>query len=67
MTTLDLIDTKEIARLLGVTRAHVTNRLTKRPDFPAPAVNMSQRLRKWRRDDVLKMIVSEPGSHPKKV
>ncbi len=60
MSTVDLIDTKEIARLLGVTRAHVTNRLTKRPDFPAPAVNISQRLRKWRKDDVLKMI-SGPG------
>lgn len=55
--TLDLIDTQEIARMLGVTRAHVTNRLTKRPDFPKPAVNLSQRLRKWKREDVLRMVV----------
>ena len=56
---LDLIDTSEIARMLGVTRAHVTNRLTKRPDFPPPAVNLSQRLRKWKREDVLKVIMGK--------
>lgn len=52
----DLIDTQQIAKLLGVTRAHCVNRIVKRPDFPAPAVNISQRLRRWRRADVLKWI-----------
>jgi predicted DNA-binding transcriptional regulator AlpA len=54
---LDLVDTGDIAKMLGVTRAHVTNRLSKRPDFPRPAVNLSQRLRRWRREDVLKLVV----------
>lgn len=57
--TLDLIGTKEIARMLGVTQAHATNRIVKRPDFPKPAVNLSQRLRKWRREDVLKVVVQK--------
>ena len=57
--TLDLVGTKEIARMLGVCQAHVTNRIVKRPDFPKPAVNLSQKLRKWRREDVLKMVVGK--------
>lgn len=51
-----VIDTAEIARMIGLTRAHVTNRLTKRPDFPRPAINISQRTRYWRRADVLAYI-----------
>jgi predicted DNA-binding transcriptional regulator AlpA len=53
----DLVDTGDIARMLGVTRAHVTNRLSKRPDWPKPAVDLSQRLRRWRREDVLKLVL----------
>jgi predicted DNA-binding transcriptional regulator AlpA len=47
-----LIDTGQIAEMLGVTRQHVTNRLTKRPDFPRPELNQSRRLRKWKEADV---------------
>jgi predicted DNA-binding transcriptional regulator AlpA len=54
MNAQDLIDTKQIAQLLGVTRAHCVGRIIKRPDFPAPAINVSQRLRKWKRTDVLR-------------
>ena len=49
---LNLIGTKEVARMLGVSQAHATNCLTKRPDFPKPAVGITQRLRKWRAEDV---------------
>lgn len=50
----DLVGTKEIAMFLGITRAHCVGRIIKRVDFPAPALNVSQRLRKWRKTDVLK-------------
>ena len=30
-----LLTTTDIAELLGVCRQHVTNRVTKRPDFPS--------------------------------
>lgn len=53
---VDLIDTKEISRLLGVTRAHCVGRVIKRPDFPKPAMNLSQRMRRWRRNDVLRFM-----------
>lgn len=57
--TLDLVGTKEIARMLGVTQAHATNNIVKRPDFPKPAVNLSQRLRKWRREDVMRVVLGK--------
>jgi predicted DNA-binding transcriptional regulator AlpA len=47
MDTAPLIDTGDIAALLGVTRAHVTDRLSKREDFPRPVVNISRKLRRW--------------------
>jgi len=53
---LDLIGTQDIARMLNVSQAHCTGRIIKRPDFPKPTINLSQRLRKWRRDDVLKFL-----------
>lgn len=56
---LDLIGTKEIARMLGVCHAHATNRIVKRPDFPKPVINLSQRLRKWRREDVIKAVMNK--------
>lgn len=50
----DLIGTKEIAQFLGITRAHCVGRIIKRVDFPEPTLNVSQRLRKWKKSDVLK-------------
>ena len=48
----DTIDTERIADILGCTRKHVTDRLTKRPDFPAPVVDISRKTRRWREDDI---------------
>lgn len=47
------IDTEGIAALLGLTRQHVTDRLTKRRDFPRPVIDLSRRTRRWREADVL--------------
>lgn len=46
------LDTAGIAALLGVTREHATDRITKRPDFPKPYINVSRRLRFWRASEV---------------
>ena len=48
----ELIDTARIAELLGMSREHVTDRVTKRPDFPKPALDLSRRARRWRESDV---------------
>ena len=50
----ELIGTKEIAQFLGITRAHCVGRIIKRVDFPTPALNVSQRLRKWKKSDIMK-------------
>jgi predicted DNA-binding transcriptional regulator AlpA len=50
------VDTAGIAAMLGCTRGHVTDRLTKRPDFPKPFINISQKMRYWRLSDVQAFI-----------
>lgn len=47
-----LLDTGDIARMLGLNREYVTDKLTKRADFPRPALNLSRRLRRWREADI---------------
>lgn len=54
MNAPDLITYTDISKLLGVSLPHARDRLTKRPDFPAPAVNVSQKIRRWRTADVLR-------------
>lgn len=50
---MNLLDTAQIAQLLNVTREHVTDKLTKAPDFPAPAVNLSRKMRRWDEGEVI--------------
>ena len=50
--TDDKIDTKAIADILHVSRPHVTDKLTKKPDFPAPVVNRSRKMRLWLRSEI---------------
>lgn len=51
-TMPERIDTKQIADYLQRSREYVTDRLTKRPDFPRPVIDRSRRLRFWLRADV---------------
>lgn len=74
MNTNNLMTTDDIAKLVGVTRATATNRIVKRPGFPAPVINLSQRTKRWSTDDVLKYLKSgrrspkpSPGSTPQEV
>ena len=46
------MSTADIAALLGLSREHVTDRITKRLDFPKPFINVSRRTRYWRTSDV---------------
>lgn len=52
MSTTDKLDTKQIADYLQRSREHVTDRITKRPDFPRPIIDRGRRLRFWARADV---------------
>jgi hypothetical protein len=48
----NLVDTAQIAAMAKVTRKQVTNRWTKRPDFPEPVQNATQKTRRWNINDV---------------
>ena len=55
-----LLDTEGIASLLGCTREHVTDRLSKKPGFPKPKINLSQKLRRWDKDEVMAFATTKP-------
>lgn len=55
-----LLDTGQIAALLNLTRPYVTDKLTKRPDFPKPAVAKSQKLKRWRECDIRAWLAIGP-------
>lgn len=48
------IDAATCAQLLGVSRSHFTDRISKRADFPKPCANFSPKSRRWRYDEVLR-------------
>lgn len=48
-----LIDTKQIAGILGMSREYVTDRLTKRQDFPRPYIDLNRKVRRWKEADVM--------------
>ena len=48
----DLLGTKEIAAMWGLSRSYVTDQLTKRADFPRPALRLSQKVVRWRFADL---------------
>lgn len=64
MTKPAMMDTAAIAEALHVSRAHVTDRLTKRPDFPRPSVNVSQRLRLWDAEAVMTWAAGNKPAAP---
>jgi predicted DNA-binding transcriptional regulator AlpA len=52
--TDNTIDTARIAEILGVSREYVTDRITKRPGFPRPVINVSRKVRRWSEAEVRK-------------
>lgn len=43
----NLLDLTDIAERLKLRREYVRDKLVKTGDFPRPAINISQRIRKW--------------------
>lgn len=52
MSTVTLLGTKEIAERLKLKREYVTDKLTKRPDFPKPVYKASQKVKMWDEQDI---------------
>ena len=59
-----LIDTAQIASLLGMTREYVTDRLTKRTDFPKPRVDLSRRMKRWAESDIRAWLATYKNQPP---
>lgn len=51
----DELDAGQAATLLGVTRRYYVDELSKRQGFPKPSTNLSQKTRRWRYADLLKV------------
>lgn len=60
------MNTADIAQMLGVTRPHVTNKLTKRAGFPAPVINDSQKTRLWLRSSVMDYLNQRGSIKPRR-
>lgn len=43
---------QKVAEFLGISRKHAREAVTTKPDFPAPVINASQRMRFWSAEDV---------------
>lgn len=50
--TPDLIDLDAIATMTGAKRSYTRDSIVKRPDFPRPSLALSQKMRRWNRQDV---------------
>ena len=50
----DELNTAAIAQRFGVKQRTVTERWIKAPDFPKPVREISQKMRFWRAEDVMK-------------
>lgn len=57
--------TKDIAETFGLSHEYVTDKVTKRPDFPKPVVNLSQRLRRWNKAEVERWFTAERQCPPR--
>lgn len=51
----DELDADQAAQLLGVGRRYFVDELSKRVDFPKPSTNLSNKTRKWRYNDLIKV------------
>lgn len=49
---MSLLTLDDIAAMLSAKRPLVRDRIVKRPDFPRPAVSLSQKTRRWSKADV---------------
>jgi len=55
----DLMTIEDIAKLLGMQYRQVRDRVAKRPDFPRPAFNLSQKMRRWDRNSIHQWVETQ--------
>ena len=57
-----MLDRKQIANMLGVTVETVRRRVETLPDFPKPAVRLSQKTVRWEPSDVMRWLQRHKSS-----
>lgn len=50
--TIERWPVQKVAEFLGVSPKHTREAITTKPDFPAPVINVSRRMRFWNAEDV---------------
>jgi predicted DNA-binding transcriptional regulator AlpA len=48
----ELVGTLELSLMWQISRPYITNTVTKQPDFPKPALNLTRKTRRWLRVEV---------------
>ena len=56
---MSLLTLDDITAMMQMRREYVRDRLTKRPDFPRPAISVSQKFRRWNANDVQDWIAKQ--------
>lgn len=59
-----LVDTAEMARVLGVSRRQVSERIVHEPNFPSPIIKISQKTRRWSLEQVLRWSYRDTAMPP---
>ena len=49
----ELIDLHDIAAMMGITHDYLRDRIIKRKDFPKPTIRLSQKVKRWNRQDII--------------
>ena len=56
---MPLLSLDDIAEIIQESREYVRTSLVRRPDFPRPAMVLSQKIRKWAQSDVDKWLEAQ--------
>ena len=59
----NLLDLTDIAERLKLRRDYVRDKLVKTGDFPRPAINISQRIRKWEEQAIQAWLEQQKQGH----
>jgi len=54
-----MIDRKTIAAMIGVSTSMVRQKLEPRPDFPKPALRLSQKTVRWEKSDIERWLKTQ--------
>lgn len=60
---MQLLTLDDITELVQLSRQYVRDRLVKRPDFPRPTFALSQKCKRWKREDVVGWIERQHTSN----